>query len=702
MKNTTKLAALLLCAPLQAAAQGQMNMQGMSGLLNIPDASVLEYGVASFSHDRQVDGRFSKPRTLNSAGNDFVVGAGAFPHVEMVGRNVTTTTTAGGSDLSFNVKLQLPWQLLPGLDVAIGEMDLGGSVNEYDTQYVAATYAYGSLRATAGYGKADGKAATGTGRLNGAFYGAEYLATDWLSLLVEDDVHSVNAGVRLSLPERWLPEDWRLSASWMLSQEEGVDGRQDWYGVALSLPLAESFERSLPKSRERSLPAVAARQRGVVIEEVLPAADDAQYINPDYAEQMRAAKIEGKAQRLREHFRHADFEHVRVQRQGDEWLIAFENYRYNRNVVDALGVGAGLAARVLDDGERFYLQMERFGIPVFGLGGDSAAWQQFLNDGGGLPESVMVAAPSNRLRRRSEHGVLGGIARSTLDYIAFRPRISLRPVLSSTVGTEFGVLDYSLAGRADMALPLWQGAVLNITRDWSIYETKDFTEDGPFGGVFRNQRVPSGLRDRIITQTFRHGRGFTTMVSAGRFFRANDGVMLESRWEPGDGRHRFRVIATDFDIKHQPGQKREARLYSWRYFAQSSNTELNVTAGKFSAGDNGYKLDFTQHIGDTRLHFIYKKSEEDAFAGIGISIPLAPRRDLPRVAGLQIAGDPSWRYDLTTILGEQGNRLVFGPNVIPTAGFNLRNAYFNTDRLSPAYVRANQERLRAAWQSYGF
>ena len=700
------MAPWLLC-PLAAAAQSNMNMQGMSGLFNVPDASVLEYGTAVLAHDRQVDGRFARPRTRNAAGNDMTISAGAFPHVEVVGRNVTTTTTTGGSDLSFNIKLQLPWELIEGVDFAIGEMDLGGSVNEYDTQFGVVTAQLGDFRTTIGFGKADGKAATGTGRLDGVFYGVEYLATDWLSLIVEDDVHTLNTGLRLMTPPGLLPEGWKLAGSYMLSQEEGVKDRQDWYGLALTLPLSADYDRKIPKSRDRQPPAVA--YTGKVVEERLDSNDavdltappQSEYIRAEYRAKMRSAENLDKVENLRRRFRHADFEQVRVQRNGNEWVIAFENYRYNANAIDALGIAAGIAAEALPEGSRFYLQMEKYGVPIFGMGGDSSAWGRFLNDDAGMPESVLIAAPSNRIRRRSNQGMLDAVLGGTLDYLAFRPTLAIKPVVSSTLGTEFGVLDYSVAARADLMIPLWKGAALNMTRDWSVYETEDFTEEGVFGGVFRNQAVPSGFRDRIISQTIRHGKGFTTMISAGRFFRVNDGVMVESRWEPGDGRHRFRALATDFDFKHIPGLKREARLWSYRYFAESTNSELNLTAGSFSAGDNGYRFDFTQHIGDTRIHLTYKDSEGNKFAGIGFTIPLTPRQDMARIGGLQVVGAARWRYDISTILGEQGNRLVFGPNVIPTAGFNLRNAYFNVDRLIPAYVRANQERLRDAWLKYG-
>jgi hypothetical protein len=694
---------LLLALPVSVLAQGNMNMQGMSGLLNVPDASVLEYGTATVAWDSQVDGRFSRNLKLNDQGNDINIGAGIFPHIEIVGRNVADRSTTAGSDLSFNVKVQLPWQLLHGASFAIGEQDFGGAANEYDTKYAVASWQYGKFRSTVGYGQYDGQPGK-TYRLNGVFGGVEYAATDWLSVLLEDDGHSQNTGVRLSTPSYLLPEGWKASMLWMRSGEDGVDGRNNWYGFNVKIPLGQKYERALPSQQAR----VATVPQQVHVEEEQYGLDPEIEKNPllyppdsNIQDPYSRARIENETQLKRE-FTAANLEKVRVQRYGREWIIAFENLSYNNNVIDGLAVAIGLAASILPEGDRFYLQLEKYGIPVFGLGGEVGTWGAFMNVRGGLPESVMIAAPTNKMRRRSGDG---GFVKSTFndvkDYLAFRPTVMIKPIVSSTAGTDFGVLDYSMAVRADVVIPLWQGAAFNISKDWSAYETKDYTKDGPFGGVYRAQRVPDGVKDRVISQTFRLGRGFTTMISYGRFFAANDGVSLESRWEPGDGRNRFRVILTDFEDKHDPRISRNARLASWRYFFQSTNSELNVTVGEFYNEDSGYKIDFTQHVGDTRVHLIYKKSEADTFAGIGFTIPLTPRKDVGRFAGVQVTGTPSWRYDLNTIVGEQNNRLVFGPNVIPTEFFNLRNGYFNGDRLSPAYVRANQERLREAWQTFG-
>jgi hypothetical protein len=698
------IAAFILCSavPVLGYAQGNMNMQGMSGLFNVPDASVLEYGTATVAWDAQVDGRFSRNRKLNDQGNDVNIGAGIFPHIEITPRNVTDRSTTDSSDLSFNVKLQLPWELLNGVSFAIGEQDFGGSINEYDTKYAVTTWQYGKFRSTLGFGQYDGRAGQ-TLRLDGVFGGVEYAATNWLSVILEDDGYSQNTGVRLSTPDSLLPAGWKASMLWMLSGEEGVDGRNDWYGFNVKIPLGQKYQRTLPKDQPRVT--LAARSVAVVEEQYgldpeleknpLLYPPDANITDPNVR-----ARIENEAQLKRE-FIAANLEKVRVQRYGREWIIAFENLSYNNNVIDGLAVAIGMAASILPEGDRFYLQLEKYGIPVFGLGGEVGAWDAFMNGRGGLPESVMIAAPTSKLRRRSGVNIVQSTFEDVKEYLAFRPTVMLKPIVSSTVGTEYGVFDYSLAARADVILPLWQGAAFNISRNWSVHETDDFTKDGIFGGVFRAQRVTEGVKDRVISQTFRLGRGFTTMISYGRFFELSDGVSLESRWEPGDGRNRFRIILTDFEDKRDPSITRNARLASWRYFFQSTNSEINVTAGEFYNEDSGYKIDFTQHIGDTRLHLIYKQSEGNNFAGIGFTIPLTPRKDVGRFAGVQITGTPSWRYDINTILGEQGNRLVFGPNGIPTEFFNLRNGYFNGDRLSPAYIRANQERLREAWQTFG-
>jgi hypothetical protein len=694
---------LLIVVPTLALAQGNMNMQGVSGLFNVPDASVLEYGTATIAWDNQVEGSYSNSRGLNGTGNDLNFAAGAFPYFEMVGRNVSPETTSAASDLSFNIKLQLPWELLPGLNFAIGEMDFGGAASQFDTKYAVATWQYGPVRTSLGVGRSDSEGKI-TARLDGLYGGVEFAATDWLSVILEDDAYSMNTGIRLSTPAQWLPGGWQASMLWMYSAEEGVDDRQDWYGFNVKIPLAAEYARVLPKNRPR--PAATAVSTYVAEESY----DDAELSNNPLlvppsstpAEAMSRLDMVNAEKALRERFLAAKFEQVRVQKYGREWIIAFENLQYDANDIDALGVAAGVAAMSLPEGDRFYLQLEKYGVATFGLGGEVLAWRTFLNGNGAIPESEMVAAPSSKLRRRSsDGGIFASSIKSSIDYLAFRPEVKIRPIISSTVGTEYGVFDFSLAARADVVVPLWRGAAFNVSRDWSVEETKDFTQEGVFGGVFYNQRVTEGVKERILSQTFRHGKGFTSMISYGRFYGAVDGASIESRWEPGDGRHRFKLLATDFEEKHNPERTHNARLLSYRYFFQRTNTAVDITKGDFYNEDSGYRLEFTQHVGDVRLHLLYKKSEDNSFATLGFTIPLTPRKGMTRLAGVHVEGQANWAYGITTLIGDDNNRLVFGPNIVPTVYNDLRNTYFSGDRLNGAYIRANQERLVDAWQRYG-
>ncbi len=677
-----------LTLPSFALAQSTLNFQGISGLLNTPDASVLDYGMGVIAHDRQIDAEYT-PVGLNDEGNDVKLGVGLLPGLEIVGRNVAPNDTSGGSDLSFNAKWQIPWTPHEDLNFAVGVMDLGGAANKFNTEYAVASWQREQFTVSlgAGTGKVD------TGRLDGVFGGVEWRPWSWLSLIVENDVYSTNTGFRARVPERWMPEGWSFSSTWMQSSETAADGRDDWYGFELNIPLATPVQRVLPKDRPRT-----SVQRDSV-SDINSSADRALSSKPIAPSAVMAQDpydtVERRLSVLRDVLRGEQFERIRTKWVDGEWVIAFENRRFNRNVIDALGVAAAVVARNLPEDARFYLQLERYAVPVFGMSAEAGPWLSFL-EGGVFPPTRMISAPSDRIRageRRSVKRFVG----EQIRYAGFRPTVTVKPLLASTIGTEFGVFDHSLAARADVVIPLWKGAAWNLTWDAPVSESKDFEE----GGVFFNQRVEEGWKNSVVSQTIGHGRGFTTMFSAGRFFDDFEGWSIESRWQPGDGRHRLRVIATDFEDRKIPEITKDSRLLSWRYYSPDYNTDLTVTAGTFFNEDDGVSVDLRHHIGDVRLHIIYKESENTQLAGLGISIPLTPRKDLPRVGGVHVVGTPSWRYDVTTKIGEDDNKLIFGVGLIPTQVYNLRNAYFNDDRLSPAYVRANQERLREAWRLFG-
>ncbi len=682
---------LLPLLPICSSALAAINMQGASGLFNVPSASVIDYGTFSVSWDEQVNTPYDGyPNTINSSGNDFNFAVGLFPHVEVVGRSSTGKDTAGSSDLAFNMKLQLPYEFVEGLSFATGYLDLGGAsaASNYNTKYVVSSYELGPLQATVGYGEVTGNRAIGTGRLGGAFGGLSLELTDWLRLIVEDDAYSMNKGFQLSLPEGWLPAEWDATFSWMKSSEEGVDNQTDWYGFALSLPLAHPFERELPK------PVLGKSNKNFVSRQTAGVVTTEEY-GGVYNSVADAESLDQLIQ-LRKILEQHQFERVKIQRRDGLWLVAFESERFTNNYIDAIGLAAGLVSEYLDDTHHFYLQFERIGVPVFGLEANAGEWQQFLQGKTAMPVSALEVLPKSKMLSSNQGQEFLELDR-TPALLDIRPNITISPILATYVGTEWGVLDYTLAARADLVLPLWKGAAFNINRDWGVYDTKDYRSGERFGA----DAVQSGIKDRLFTQTVSVGKNLAAMFSYGQIYGNFNGGSLETSWVPGDGIHAFQLFASEFENKRDSKEKHRARIIRWEWYRPKWNSTFKVDIGTFFNNDDGFRLAYWQNIGDARVYIQLKQSEETEQAALGFVIPLNARSNIKRVANVQFKGSSFWGYGLSTVIGEKVNRLTTGENIFPTAVNNLKNTYLNDHRLSPSYVYANQERLRDVWLRYG-
>ena len=131
-------------------------------------------------------------------------------------------------------------------------------------------------------------------------------------------------------------------------------------------------------------------------------------------------------------------------------------------------------------------------------------------------------------------------------------------------------------------------------------------------------------------------------------------------------------------------------------YLESLDVSLAIEAGQFWLEDRGAKASATFNFGDTQLS-VYVQDTDVQMLGIGISVPLTPRRDM-RPAAVQFKGSDNWRYNLTTRTDFAGSNPL-----APLRGYrpgylrHLEDTYFNNDRLTLSYVRANMLRLRTAF-----
>ncbi|WP_372783691.1 YjbH domain-containing protein, partial [Litorivivens sp.] len=588
---------------LAASPRNQLNFQGYTGLINVPNAATIGPGVGVISRDNQIEGRFT-PRNKIGEGNDVFIGASPFAGVEMVGRNITADSS-GGSDLSFNIKIASPWSPIEGFRFAFGESDLGGSVNEFDGRYLVGSYTYDAFRITLGAGEASvnsnvARAFDENVRLDGVFGGIEYQPFSWLGLLAEHDADDVNYGLRLNTPDHWFGGGLNFSATYAELGHESERPDDSFFSIAVNMDLSTGFS-GLPPLADRLIEEPVNPKPQVIVEDL---------DNLLVSEQDQAS-FTALAVTLVSH----GFEEVNIWQERGTVYVVFENHVFNQNLIDALGLAMGEAATHLPASATFHVQMQKYGVPLFSAQGRVSDYRAFLAGEQSSPMLTYRTAPSSVVRRGA------GTWAQLSDFRYFKPTVMVKPLLSSTLGTEYGVFDYSLAARADVRIPVWRGAVLNINYDVPVDDSKDFKT----GGIFAGSKIRSGVKDVVFNQTVPLWQGATTMLSAGRFFDKQRGVLSESRWEPGNGNHRLRLLYGRFKDQDTDIQ-RTMRLASYSYFAESLNTSFTVMNGTFYSQDKGTLFDVTRHVGDTQLHLRYKQVK---FAGrtvklgaIGFTVPL--------------------------------------------------------------------------------
>ncbi|MCG8673670.1 MAG: YjbH domain-containing protein, partial [Pseudomonadales bacterium] len=331
-----------------SAKDDSLSLNGFSGLYNVPNAHVTEYGtgIASYS-----DMMFFNDEYRHN--NNIVGSFGVLPHVEVSGRiawfnshtNFFESEEPEARDLSANIKINIPFIPEDWFHLAIGEQDVGGAASFFDAQYIVASKRIGPVRIDAGVGKNDT-----TGRLDGAFGGVEFSPFEWISLLAEYDAQDTNTGFRLSTPESWLPKGARVDLTVLADSDNETANGKSFYGVGFKFPLGGGFTKERPKQHPRtdvaelsrpfkSVPMhYAASKFGRVKSRKNTVTDTPRNaVHSSISAPTNSASLATSkeiAKRLEKH----GFERIDVGIQGNTLIVAFENNVYNRSEIDAISV----------------------------------------------------------------------------------------------------------------------------------------------------------------------------------------------------------------------------------------------------------------------------------------------------------------------------------------------------------------------------
>ncbi|WP_246616363.1 YjbH domain-containing protein [Thaumasiovibrio subtropicus] len=662
-----------------------MSNQSFTGLINVPNAQVVDFGDLNFSYGKGLPKGKGDRRYGTIADLDNWVGAlGFMPGVEGVGRVVTETYDCniyfdpgcGIRDLSASLKVQIPFVYeLAGVHVAVGMQDIGGAASNYDAKYIVAdkTFSAFPVRVSAGYGQSEMAADT----MNGVFAGFEYQPFSFAQVVGEYDSAELNAAIRLFTPEGLLPLDSQLGLQYQIYSSHDSD--TNVWNLNASIPLVG---RDRNKRYETLQEEITIEENLVVEFSQAEAASDAALVD--------ALLDEG-------------FLNVRLGERALESgktinVIALEDRRYNHNKADALGVALGIVASHSSsesDVNDIEVILRANDVPMVAVETNAACFREFLLSG--VPCSSTQFATMGLSKRIESTNWRGEKQASGFG----RLQVVAGPSLYHALATEYGFFDYSLALATNAYLPLWYGAAIDVRHFTPLSNSDDYDD----GKLWASGRHENEIDRVMIHQTFRLPFNIYSQFSAGRSFGTYDGWLNETVWNSPKGMHTLGLQVSEWEPKDRYDSRgryiknRETELYSYTLNLPQFNWQGQFETGRYFSGDEGYSVYSNHWVGDTKITARYLKSEEEEFLTLGVTIPLTFNRDM-KPGYVQVRGMDEFEYAIQTRIGDSHNNLNTGLGNRIRMQNRLERRYLNRNRMSPSYFEANIQRLRNAYLNY--
>ncbi|GAA4874794.1 YjbH domain-containing protein [Ferrimonas pelagia] len=703
---------------------------GFSGLLRTPHAEVVNFGdiTASYNVEDNIVYHRDHPSGIYQQGahKTLLLGVGLLPSVEFAVQNTHKRFNGeggyhggAGSDLSYATKISSRY-LFPDspFSFAVGMQDITkrGDATFHQNHYAVASYRYGPLRFSLGGGSGDKKNQMGEDYLSGVFGGVEYQAFDWLQLVADHDGTGANVGLKLSSPQGWLPDRWRLDTVIQGYSNSETHNRDNGYaGVQLTIPLTSGTRSSVaekqraqarygakepsgtprssvspqsPPKPDKTRPAPNANATPNAESHYLSAVERGQLANgrsaspiqPNGAESSHSGSAIDVTERLLKALGDEGFENIRIQQHDGKLAVAAENNLYSWNEMDAIGAILAQISDIYADDFEFYLLNNR--IPVMKIEGNGDGYAAFLGENHTVAEQQLSVQTFDVGREYGQVGWDSGYQYSG----AWVPRINLAPNLRSTIGTEWGVFDYSLALGTNLVMDMWKGASVDVRHLLPVSASDD-----PKASNRPVAEHVSEIDRALIHQAVSLPYGVFTQFSAGLVYSDYFGVQNESKWQSPSGRHAFRFNGGYFEHRDLDYTMTPSLGY-YRYARADWDWAFEAHTGEYLYGDSGYGVRSIHWFGDTQVSIEFNQTTS-TFAGLYFSFPLGPQRNM-RPRGFQVTGTDQWRWGYYTRADSGVNYL--SPFSIQQLDLqhSIDRVYFNRDRLSPEYIRANVKRLR--------
>jgi hypothetical protein len=683
------VAALCTLSALTGSAHGQTSLQflttsGPTGALTVPGGSVLADGEIAFGLNSYREPSFAHLYR----GESYQFGIGFFDFVELSGRLTNYPATPVGGlgirDLSANLKMSVPKFVRGQPDIAIGINDLSGGAVNFRSTYLTASEDFGPFRATLGAGK-------GARYLSGVFGGIEVpLGRTGALFVLERGGKANHAGLRYVSPSsRWLLDGQIALSLQRTFKTTGSDGRafnENSAGLQWVIPVGANTKKRRRVSSglepvwtppPEPAPVVASTAAGPAGAQVSDASDTP------------AVPAASTLSAIRKELISAGLERVNLGWRGDELLVQFENTRYLTNEADAFGIVLGLASLLSDAKVRTVTAVgTKLGMPVTAISVDRERYQAFLRDG----STYEMRDHLNVYYGPSFKGVEWDGETSSRTYAQVR----VQPSLLKFVGTEVGVLDYSLAVEAQVQVPLWRGAAAKVNHITTLHESDDVAH-----GIFGFAQQPNNVKSAVLSQAFWLMPRVLNVTSIGKFQYEERGVQNElTIFTPyRDDQVRFqysRLERPTFSGKQTYSTGSVSYLFNYEPWRASVEAGYHVYRGQ----DKGPSIQLNRWIGDVQAQIFARRGAETRI-GFGLAFPLTPRQGM-RPGWVQLQGANQFPFRIETKYASNGrcNCITSGLlEEVPMAS-SARSEFLNLGRIGRDYFVAQLPRMREAQMIY--
>lgn len=705
-KHRGFLIASILSGQLFAAttAIAQLAPPGYTGAINTPTADVLAYGhlVGSMSNTIPERGR-AYPGVGWFGGSN--LGFGLAPGLEAVGRltydgdawcdqyDVSCKTST--RDLSFGGKYQLPFGELPLKSrFAVGMTDYGGAATLYRQYYGVGTVNLGPLEISAGTATA-----TQGGLMHGKFGSVSMPLVDNLRLIAESDTREKRFGFAYRL--QVLP-DLQVAFGSSRKLTNNTDQQRSQMTISLTYAMDGAAVRNGQLAASPSTPKASTSP---IYAPNINSALDATASQPvDVDHSTQAVEF---AHAFASQLERAGFSEISVGREGRLWHVRAEPRTWRKNRLDALGVVMAQWQSTSPYADApVAVTLTFLKNPVLQTRTSQVCLDYFVKGVGTCTEGKPFAFKDDPIAMQADLDRVNWLSANVASQF-LKPDIELSPSASYTVGSEFGIYDYSVGISTGVEVPLYKGLFYQGYHTRLVTETDDFKNPNHY---FR--RVGLGEKTARGASMFTYMRpvynNLWVEVSQGAISSSTQGTTLNSVWTSSDSKLKLSATKGSYKQTMPYGFEPLNPIFvTARYAVRPGFWALSMTKGRFLNNDEGYQVMSSHTFGDNRVRFFYRKTGpgnfqtpyKRAFAGFSVTLPIGPRESYS-IGPVTLRGRDQYPLGLETKVQEKDNYIEPGYGLYPSLRHGLNTDVGDYDRGDVGSIEANLHRLIASIREY--